>query len=451
MENGFLYTTNYSSKFKSLIVSLAKKAKENSNIKDLKGIGIFFFGSPSRQEMVEESDADIMIIREEENEDYLNFKKNFIALLEEENFPKIDVPDWGNLDECEIYLRDSITEGNQVIEAKFIFGDPEIEKKIIALKNKYCNQDKFERIICFQKLYFDQYYKQRTRDGIKNVKYGHGGTRDFMFITWFSNLLDVIENKKINFEDNFPHIYKSLSLMYARQLINYEEYRNFCNSVDVVILLRNQILINNKGTKLEGLTYLDECTIKKLQEKGFFKELFEYEKELRDFLENAILDVEVLKNCVWKNYLDYLSKSKGFGWYKNFNRILTGDIDLDLMKKISEEDVLSKMVVIWNISQEKDSELFKEIFEEYSNSENWEILASICCHAECPPEILDKIITNKAMQKGYEYLLKIGSRNKQILRKTLLKIIDNPFLEERFKIVAETSYKEGFNKANESR
>lgn len=451
MENGFLYITNYSSQFKKLIISIAKKAKEDSGLKDMSGLGIFLFGSPSRQEMVEESDADIMIIRENDDEKYLEFKKNFISLLKKEQFPKIDVPDWGNLAECEIYLRDSITEGNQVIEAKFIFGDSEIEKKVIKLKDAYCNQDKFERIICFQKLYFDQYYKQRTREGIKNVKYGHGGTRDFMFITWFSNLLDIVENKKINFEDNFPHIYKSLSLIYARQLINFEEYCNFCKSADIVILLRNQILINNKGTDSEGLTYLDEKTIEGLHKKGFFKNSFQSQEELRKFLEKSIRDIENLKNCVWKNYLDHLRKSRGFEWHVNFNRLLNGEINTDTLSNIAEEDVISKMAVVWNLSLEKHRELFKKIFEDYSDSKHWEVLASICCHSECPPEVLDKIVIKKAMQKGYEYLLRIISRNKQVQRETLLKIIDNPHLEERFKIVAQTSYNKGVNKANESR
>lgn len=57
MENGFLYITKYSEKFKKLIIDLAKKAEDCSKIKTMDGIGIFLFGSPSRQEMVEESDA----------------------------------------------------------------------------------------------------------------------------------------------------------------------------------------------------------------------------------------------------------------------------------------------------------------------------------------------------------------------------------------------------------
>jgi len=54
--------------------------------------------------------------------------------LEKEKFPKIDVPIWGNLIECKNYLEHSITEGNQVIEAKFIYGDETIDYKLSQMR-----------------------------------------------------------------------------------------------------------------------------------------------------------------------------------------------------------------------------------------------------------------------------------------------------------------------------
>src|SRR3989344_5021187 len=212
--NGFIYVVGYSNKFRKLIEEISRRSAEISKNINLNDIGIFLFGSPSRQEMIEESDADILIIRKENNQEYYNFREVFMRELEKENFPKIDVPDWGTLKECETYIEKSITEGNQVIEASFVYGDELVLEEVLKLKEKYCTIDKFERVICFQKLYFDQYYKQRTINGIKNVKYGHGGTRDFMFVTWLSNLFDIAEGKMINFDYNFPYIYKSLNQMY---------------------------------------------------------------------------------------------------------------------------------------------------------------------------------------------------------------------------------------------
>jgi len=48
-------------------------------------------------------------------------------------------------------------------------------------------------------------------------------------------------------------------------------------------------------------------------------------------------------------------------------------------------------------------------------------------------------------------LLRIISRNKNVSKKTLKKIIDNPDLEYRYKIVAKTAYQKGVAKANELR
>ena len=230
INGGFVYVTNYSQKFRELIQNISERAELAIPSKRLVGIGVFLFGSPSRQEMVDESDADIMIIRETDNEDYLIFRNEFIKLLEKENFEKIDVPDWGNYEDCEIYLKESITEGNQVVESKFIYGDIKTAYYIESLKDKYCTTERFEKVFCFQKLYFDQYYTQRNKPGIKNVKYGHGGTRDFMFLTWFTNILDASENRKINIEDNFPLAYKSLSSIYERKLINFADYKKYSES-----------------------------------------------------------------------------------------------------------------------------------------------------------------------------------------------------------------------------
>src|SRR3989344_1878111 len=300
VNGGFIYVTNYSYKFRELIQDIAEKAEQAIPSKKLNGIAIFLFGSPSRQEMVDESDADIMIIRENDSEDYLIFRNEFIKLLEKENFEKIDVPDWGNYEDCKAYIKDSITEGNQVVESKFIYGDHNVHNYIEILKQEYCTKERFERVFCFQKLYFDQYYTQRTKPGIKNVKYGHGGTRDFMFLTWLINIFDSSEGKKINTEDNFPVVYKSLGQLYERGLINFEDYRRYSESVDIVLILRNEILIQNKWTPEAGLTYLDEKTLNLLFRRGVFKDdSLKNEDLLRNYLETHIQNVAELKNMVW--------------------------------------------------------------------------------------------------------------------------------------------------------
>jgi len=451
INGGFVYVTNYSYKFRELIQNIAERAEQVIPSKKLNGIGIFLFGSPSRQEMVDESDADIMIIRERDSEDYLLFRKEFIRLIEKENFEKIDIPDWGNYKDCEHYIADSITEGNQVIESKFIYGDYSVNSYIETLKSKYCTKEKFEKVLCFQKLYFDQYYAQRTKPGIKNIKYGHGGTRDFMFLTWFVNLLDSSEGRKINIEDNFPLAYKSLSSLYERRLISLEDYREYSESVNVVLILRNEILIQNKWTSEAGLTYLDEKTISLLFKRKSFKDdsLID-EPSLRSYLEKHIKNVAELKQRIWDLFISYLDSSRGSIWADKFKNFLIGKITLQDIDQIDNSDVLLQMAVIWNLRLEKDLLIFNEVFNRYSKSDKWVVLASICCHNDCPDKILNTLV-DKGCNKGYEYLLRIISRNKNVSKETLKKIIDNPNLEYRYKIVAKTAYERGIEKANELR
>jgi len=449
---GFIYVTNYSFRFRELIKSLAEKAKESLSSKRLNKIGIFLFGSPSRQEMIDESDADIMIIREEDNEDYFLFKSEFLNLLKKENFSKIDVPDWGNFNDCEEYLKHSITEGNQLIEAKFIYGDSFVNEFVKRLREKYCTKERLEKVLCFQKLYFDQYYQQRTKPNVINVKYGHGGTRDFMFITWLINILDTSEGKKINFEDNFPLVYKSLSSLYERRLIAFEDYKKYIESIDVVLILRNEILIQNKSSEDEGLTYLDDKTVKLLYERKIFTDnLIIDENGLKSYLLVHINNVAELKQRVWNLFIDYLYKSKGIQWTKKFETFVKGDFSLKELENMKEVDELLQIAMIWNVNISKDPELFYKVFEKCKNSKSWAVLASICCHLQCPKDVLDFIGTGTGYEKGYGYLLRIISRNKNVSKETLKKIISNPNLEHRYKTVAETAYLKGVGKANELR
>ena len=452
VNSGFIYVTNYSFKFRKLIQSIAEKAEMILPNKKLNGIGIFLFGSSSRQEMIDESDADIMIIRTRDNGDYDLFRSEFIKLLSKEDFSKIDLPEWGTLEDCESYLKYSIVEGNQVMESKFIYGDEKINRELQIIKDKYNTPGFFERVLCFQKLYFDQYYTQRTRPDAKNVKYGHGGTRDFMFVTVCSNLYDVIESRRVNSEDNFPLIYKSLGSFYERKFINFEDYMRYLDSINIVMILRNEILIQNKWGFNEGLTYLDDITAEILfKRKLFNNEEIEDPRSLKQYLEKHMLAVMELKQRVWGLYCSYLLATRGNNWIKIFNSISLKEITQEIVDQIEANDEILQTVLIWGLNREDKKELFNYVFKKYANSDKWIVLASLCCHRDCPPEILDLISKNQGIMKGYEYLLRIIARNKNVLKDTLKTIIDNPTLENRWKTVAKVSYEMGVEKANELR
>ena len=99
------------------------------------------------------------------------------------------MPEWGTLSEAEIFAEKSITEGNQILESRFLCGDKDIKGKTEEMIGKYATTERMIRNIIFQKFYFEQYYKQRIRNGAINVKYCDGGSRDFLFINWFDKLM----------------------------------------------------------------------------------------------------------------------------------------------------------------------------------------------------------------------------------------------------------------------
>ena len=452
INEGFIYVTNFSLKFRTFIQSTAEKAESMLPSRKLDGIGVFFFGSSSRQEMIDESDVDIMIIREKNSSDYILFRSEFIKLLEKENFAKIDVPEWGTFRDCQAYIIHSVTEGNQVVEAKFVYGDISVSDYIERLRERYCTQNRFEKVLCFQKLYFDQYYKQRTAQGARNVKYGHGGTRDFMFVTWFINILDAVDKRRTNIEDSFPMIYKSLSSLYERKLINFENYKKYIDGANVILILRNEILIQNRRTEEEGLTYLDERTLKILFKRKIFKDdSINDEFSLKTYLEFHLNNIAELKQLIWDLFIGHLSRSRGVEWLRKFQDFLNGKVSLEDTVPIDDNNELLQMSLIWNISQKKHAPSFRKVFDKYKRSQSWAVLASLCCHPECPQDVLDFIANGKGYKKGYEYLIRIVSRNKNVSNETLKKIINNPKLEHRYKIVAKTAYEKGIEKANELR
>ena len=131
-----------------------------------KGIAVFLYGSPGRREMVCESDLDTMLIYKDDSSKYQEFKKKFKEFATPFKFCKVDLPQWGTLEEVEIFAEKSITEGNQVLENRFICGDKDIKNSVENIKRNFGNSDRMIRNMVFQRFYFGQYFKQRIRNFI---------------------------------------------------------------------------------------------------------------------------------------------------------------------------------------------------------------------------------------------------------------------------------------------
>src|SRR3989338_4097398 len=116
--DGLSMAIAYSDVMEYVVRELFDLTVEQLNNQRKKGMAAFLYGSPGRREMVCESDLDMMLVYEDNSQDYINFKKRFKELAEPFNFCKTDLPEWGTLEEARIFAQRSITEGNQVLESR---------------------------------------------------------------------------------------------------------------------------------------------------------------------------------------------------------------------------------------------------------------------------------------------------------------------------------------------
>lgn len=113
------------------------------------GIAAFLYGSPGRREMVCESDLDMMLVYKNNSQKYQEFKDKFRELVAPFKFCKIDLPEWGTLDEARIFAERSITEGNQVLESRFVCGDESIREQIEKAQKEFGGSERMIRNIVF--------------------------------------------------------------------------------------------------------------------------------------------------------------------------------------------------------------------------------------------------------------------------------------------------------------
>ena len=121
----------------------------------IKNLCVTLYGSPGRVEMVGgNSDADILLIYEKWTNDISNFREIFIQrLYKTKRYSKIDLPNFGSIEDCKIYLSKSIVEANQIIESRFIIGDYNIWKKLVKIKYSYNNILNITKKIIFNNIF----------------------------------------------------------------------------------------------------------------------------------------------------------------------------------------------------------------------------------------------------------------------------------------------------------
>lgn len=279
----------------------------------------------------------------------------------------------------------------------------------------------------FQYLYFTHYYYIREwRKGGLNLKYGPGGTRDFLIPIQLSNLRDsvnYIQNKKES------SILKAIESLFLHKNINLEKKKEFEKSVNIIAFFKNELLRVNKREKEGWNTFVNKKSIKYIFKKN--KKLFSSEEEIKNLIEYHMNNVFLLKELSWIVLLQYFKEKKDRKWYGLLNKIILKKLNEKIIKNFDYKDEILSMFLIWNynISEKR----FKNFLNKIIKKKSWVILTSIVSHPNCPPDILDKIVDRHGTKKGFEYILKVTAQKGNIWRSTLRKIAKNKKIEWRFK------------------
>lgn len=406
-------------------------------------IATFAYGSPGRIELIGgDSDADVFLAEKERTEQTQRFRKLFAERLEHFDFSKVDLTNWGSYDEIDTYLRKSLVEGNQVLETRFLAGDISVGKDI---QDKKVENDSINRQLTnfiFNRLYFNQYFRQRVRNGARNIKYCHGGSRDLLFIGWHDKLDRALAGDPQE-ESYQPKVKSSLNRLYETDKITNNGLEDLLDAIGFSVILRSDILRINKNTPDKGLTFVDNNTLERLRALGYPSPDYTLAafEEYRGKIAN--LSKLIFKDVIKKAELVY-----GKSWGYNFREALNPATSEAERGKINPVDSLTKTALIWGASESKQSYLLRTLSLQFQKTEDWATICSLACSPFCPSNVLDYIGRGIAKEEGYGYILRVIARNKNTTKKTLTSIAEDTNLEKRYTEVAKAALEGGNGAAN---
>ncbi len=451
--DGLSMAIAYSDVMEYVVKGLFDLTENELGVKDKKGVAAFLYGSPGRREMVCESDLDTMLVYKDNSQEYINFKKRFKKLAEPFNFCKIDLPEWGTLEEAKIFAQRSITEGNQVLESRFVCGDKDIRCCMESIQNEFGGPERMTRNIVFQKFYFEQYFKQRVRDGAINIKYCDGGSRDYLFIHWFNELMGRKYSDWSRAQEERPVAEQGLHNLYQNGLISSLEFSKAIDALHFNLLFRNEILLANKGTHDEGLTFLDKRTLNCVFERipGLMNQYgVKSPKELAEHFDRQRFHIADIKKRIWNLMIDEQGKNlKDQNWSLEFHKAyLPSTTENERASFLNNKILLTRIATIWGASNSNQTKILDEICEKEKDSDSWEIQASIATSPHCNKDYLHHIATGIGKEMGYGYVLRIVSRNPNVKKETLETITNDPEVEPRYTQCAKAALEHGKDAAN---
>ena len=448
----FDHACDYLVQFRHLVRHIARGiSREVFQREEADQVSVFLFGSSARVEMLGESDADVLVIRREDTPATKRFRNRFVEALKPYRFSKIDVPVWGTLGHCRAYLERSLVEANQLMESRFVVGSQSIRHQFERMQNEFDHPGLLERILVFHYHYFNQYYHQRGRPHEPNLKYGHGGTRDFLIPI---GLYQLLEGCRVTRRSMEPTLIRALRSMMARGLISAGEGHRYREAANFIAFLRNELLILNKHGENRGLTFLTQGHVEHLA--GRLKRKFASTEELKYQIDQSRELVFRWKQDCWRHLFHYFCHNRDPHWIACLKKIHSGQVSEAFLEKLFHEDVVLNVFAIWSLdaqgpraSPQGGLGVFESYFRQLGHSNQWEILCSLACHEKCPAPILHHIASNQGRRRGYEYVLKIIARNRNTSRETLNLIAQDGRIDFRFRQPAAVRLQHGLKRANQ--
>ncbi len=419
--HAFDYAKEYSVMYKSLIQSKAVEVSNrvfDSPIPD--GIVVYSFGAPSRNEMMGSSDADVAVYRAGKSMKELQFRDELVHSLQGYNFTKIDTPVWGTVQDIRCYMNTSVTEANQVFEAQFICGDREFHSRTEQLRESLYNTDIVARNLLFQLFFFDQYYEKKSSPHHINLKYCHGGIRDFLFPMWYAQLRGGIEKNL-----KTTALERGLTILCEENSIPNEDMAIILKYAGALAFIRDEVMRITPGD-IDGLLSFQKAEQLYVRRPNLFQTPY----DIMRLVEKSRQKVLSAKGKVWEGLRHYFAVTKPEEWNISFKKTLVSEHS-ELPVEFQHDEVINT-VKIWNLNA-GTVEQSGDYLQEMSQSDSWIVLASLLSCPHIPGTIIDSIVRRKGLTSGYEYLLEIAARNSNMETSTLEFILKDDSTEIRFK------------------
>jgi hypothetical protein len=334
------------------------------------------------------------LAEKERTQKTIEFRKRFKKYLENFDFSKVDITEWGDFQEIDLFLEKSLVEGNQILETRFLVGDKKVKEELEEKKKSYNSIERQLKNFFFNRFYFNQYFRQRARNGALNIKYCKGGSREFLFFYWYDNLYRTLN--RIETDDTYqPKVKIALENLFKIGKISLSKLEETLEAVGFLMVLRGDILRINKNTKDKGLTFIDSNTLERLVLLGYPKP--QKTKELFERYHRIIAEISDL---IYEETIKLAGFLKGKRWEHSFRAALNPNVPEQDKIFIDNEDPLLRIALIWGASENNHISLFNYLANKYKTSDDWATICSIAASPLCNPEILDYLSRGIAKEKG---------------------------------------------------